>query len=72
MELLIQKLSDVKSKELSKPGEKNRFNDFEALLEDLRNTGVIKKPSYNLPLVDTIGKTYYSAINRRTNNPHQG
>ncbi len=64
MELLNERLTKVISNELSKPMEEQKLKDFDKLISDMKTAGLIKKPSYNLPMVDTIGKTYYSAINK--------
>lgn len=68
MEFLIEKITEIISKEVSNPSDKDRQKDFEKLLTDMQNAGVVKKPTYDLPMVDTIGKTYYSTINKRTKN----
>ena len=68
MEFLIEKITEIISKEVSNPSDKDRQKDFEKLLTDMQNEGVVKKPTYDLPMVDTIGKTYYSTINKRTKN----
>jgi hypothetical protein len=64
MKLLTDKLTDTISKELSNPLEEQKLRDFDKLITEMKKAGLIKKPIYNLPLVDTIGKTYYSSINK--------
>jgi hypothetical protein len=64
MKLLAEKLTDVISNELSNPMEKQEIKELEKLITDMKKAGLIQKPIYNLPLVDTIGKTYYSSINK--------
>lgn len=64
MKLLTEKLTSVISQELSKSSEEQKLKEFDKLIADMKNAGIIKKPIYNLPLVDTIGKTYYSSINK--------
>lgn len=64
MKLIAEKLTDVISKELSKPFEDKKMKEFDKLLTDMRKAGLIKQPNYNFPLVDTIGKRYYSSINK--------
>jgi hypothetical protein len=64
MKLLTDKLTDTISKELSNPLEEQKLKDFDKLIAEMKKAGLIKKPIYNLPLVDTIGKTYYSSINK--------
>jgi hypothetical protein len=65
MKLIAEKLTEVILKESSKPSEDKKVKDFEQLLAEMKKTGLIKQPNYNLPLVDTIGKTYYSSFNKR-------
>lgn len=65
MKLIAEKLTDVISKELANPSEEQKVKEFDKLLTDMKKAGLIKAPNYNLPMVDTIGKTYYASINRR-------
>lgn len=65
MKLIAEKLTEVISKEFSRTSEKESLKEIGKTLDDMKNAGIIKKPVYNLPLVDTIGKTYYSSINKR-------
>ena len=64
MKLLTEKFTDAISKELSNPMEEQKLKEFDKLITDMKKAGLIKKPIYDLPLVDTIGKTYYSSINK--------
>jgi hypothetical protein len=64
MKLLTEKLTDTIKKELSKPLEEQKLKEFDKLISDMKKAGLIKKPMYDLPLVDTIGKTYYASINK--------
>ena len=64
MKLIAEKLTDVISMELSQISEVKKIKEFDKLLSDMKKAGLIKQPNYNLPLVDTIGKTYYSSINK--------
>lgn len=66
MKLLTEKLADAISKELAKPFEEQKLKGFNTLMDDMKKAGLIKKPTYDLPLVDTIGKTYYALINKHT------
>jgi hypothetical protein len=38
------------------------FDTFVKTLDEIYHR---EKPSYNIPLVDTIGKTYYNTFNRK-------
>lgn len=64
MKLLTEQLTDAISKELLKPLEEQKLKEFDKLIADMKKAGLIKRPIYDLPLVDTIGKTYYSSINK--------
>lgn len=64
MKLLTEKLTDTISKELSNPLEEQKLKEFDKIITDMKKAGLIKMPKYDLPLVDTIGKTYYSSINK--------
>jgi hypothetical protein len=35
------------------------------VIETMRELGMDRKTDYTFPLTDTIGKTYYSSLNRR-------
>ena len=65
MKLIAENLNDVISKELINPLEEQKVKEFDKLLSEMKKAGLIKNPNYNLPMVDTIGKTYYTSINRR-------
>lgn len=62
MKSTTENLAKIISKESAKLSENKKIKEFERLLADLKKTGLIEKPNYNLPLVDTIGKIYYSSI----------
>jgi hypothetical protein len=64
MKQISEKLSDVVLKELSSSSKDKELKEFDKLLSDMKKAGLIKSPNYNLPLVDTIGKTYYSATGK--------
>ncbi len=66
MESTAKRLDQVIQEESTKDSNDNTTKELEILLEDIRKTGLFKGPTYNLPLVDTIGKTYYSSINKRS------
>lgn len=64
MKLLTEKLTDVITVELSNPMEEQKIKEIDKFINDMKKAGLLKKPAYDLPLVDTIGKTYYSSINK--------
>ena len=65
MKLIPEKLSEIISKESSISPEVNNINEVVKFISDLKKAGLLKQSSYTLPLADTIGKTYYSSINKR-------
>ena len=65
MELLSEKVSEVIKNVPTTLEESNTVQEVGKLIEELKKAGLIKTPSYSLPQVDTIGKTYYSSINKR-------
>ncbi len=64
MKLIVEELNAIISTESTKPHQDKKVKEVEELLNSMKKTGLIKQPTYNLPLVDTIGKTYYSSINK--------
>lgn len=64
MKSLTEEVSNVISKELSFPTKEQKLVSFEKLMSEMKDAGLIKPPSYTLPLVDTIGKTYYTLANK--------
>ena len=51
--------------------DKQKFNEelkrIDILIKGIDEVYPVEKPSYNLPLPDTIGKTIYKTLNRRVN-----
>ncbi len=47
--------------------EEQKFNEeikkIDVLVKDINEVCPIEKPTYALPLVDTIGKTYFNTLN---------
>lgn len=64
MKSLTEEVSNVISRELALQTEEQKVKNFEKLVSDMKSAGLIKPPSYTLPLVDTIGKTYYTSFNK--------
>jgi hypothetical protein len=65
MKFITEKLTEILSEQNLKSLESKKIKEVEQLLEEMKRTGLLKTPVYNLPLVDTIGKTYYSTTNKR-------
>ena len=64
MKSIVDKRKDtVKVVEKKNSNDKN-FKEFEQLISQLDKLGFSQKPDYSFPLVDTIGKTIYSTLNK--------
>lgn len=64
MKTIAEKLEEVIEFEQRKKSNDKNIKEFEELLEQMEKLGSFKKPEYNLPPVDTIGKFYYFKSNR--------
>ncbi len=64
MKSLADKLKDIIKLEEKKNDNDKNFKEFGKLLIKLDELGHYPKPDYSLPLVDTIGKTTYSTLNK--------
>lgn len=64
MKSIVEKVQETIKVEEEKNSKDKKFQEFEQLLEQLEKLGSINKPEYSFPLVDTIGKTYFSTINK--------
>jgi hypothetical protein len=65
MKQIAEQLQEIVIKEGKKNSTDKQLKEFNQLLDEMKKSGYIKTPNYTLPLVDTIGKTYYSSINKR-------
>lgn len=65
MKLISEKLTKIISDSKLKNLDDKKMKQVEDFLEEMKKNGLLKTPAYNLPLVDTIGKTYYSSTNKR-------
>lgn len=54
----------VKVEELKNSTDTN-FKELQKLIDEMKALGLDKRPDYTLPLADTIGKGYYSSLNRQ-------
>lgn len=64
MNSLADKIQETIKTEEFNNSKDTSFKEFQQLIEDLKKLGVDKKPDYTLPLADTIGKGYYSSLNK--------
>lgn len=64
MDSLANKIQEtIKTEELENSKDTS-FKETQKLIDDMKKLGVDKKSDYTLPLADTIGKGYYSTLNK--------
>jgi len=68
----MESIADKIKKAIILEGNKNLNNkmfseEFNQLLAQMEKLGYSQKPKYTFPLVDTIGKTTYSVLNKHAN-----
>lgn len=61
MSQVSEKVNKVLLKEKKYSKDLERINELHHVIEDLQKRGVIKNQGYTIPLVDTIGRNYYSS-----------
>lgn len=64
MSSIVNKIQDVIVNEESKISNDTNINELQQLIDEMKRLGVDKKPDYTLPLADTIGKGFYSSLNK--------
>lgn len=64
MDSIAEKVKETIKTEEIKNFQNTNLKDFQQLIDEMRRLGIEKKMGYNLPLADTIGKGYYSSLNR--------
>ena len=64
MKSIADKLIDTVKSEENKNASDEKFKALEQLLADIDKLGLSQKADYSFPLVDTIGKTTYSILNK--------
>jgi hypothetical protein len=64
MDSVADKIQDIIKAEELKNSKDTNFNEVTKLIDNMKKLGVDKKPDYTLPLADTIGKGYYSSLNK--------
>lgn len=65
MKPIDESLKETILKEGRKNSSEKQLKEFQKVLDEMKKSGQIQKPNYTLPLVDTIGKTYYSILNKK-------
>lgn len=64
MSSIAEKIQETIKVEELKNSQDTNFKELQQLIDDMKKLGVDKKPDYTLPLADTIGKNYYSSLNK--------
>ncbi len=65
MKSLVDQIQEALVSEKKKNVNDSQLQNLEQVIGIMKKSGIIKTPNYTLPLVDTIGKTYYNSINKR-------
>ncbi len=64
MNLIAEKFQEILKTEESKISDDANFQQVQQFIDEMKKLGLDRKPDYNLPLTDTIGRAYYSSLNR--------
>lgn len=64
MNTIVDQIQETIKIEEHKNSKDTNFKELQQLIDDMKKLGVDKKPDYTLPLADTIGKGYYSSLNK--------
>lgn len=64
MNRLSDKIQETIRTEELKNSKNSNLIELQQLIDEMKKLGVDKKPDYTLPLADTIGKGYYSSLNK--------
>ena len=66
MTSIADKMKQAIKFEEQKNSDDKKFAEFSLLLAEIDKLGYSQKPNYSFPLVDTIGKTTYSTLNKHS------
>lgn len=66
MKSIADKLKDTIKLEEKKNASDKNFQQFENFISQMDKLGFTRKPKYSFPLVDTIGKSTYSILNKHS------
>ena len=66
MTSIADKMKQAIKIEEQKNSDDKKFAEFNLLLAEIDKLGYSQKPNYSFPLVDTIGKTTYSTLNKHS------
>jgi len=64
MKSLSTKLSELIDEKKNEIILEKDIISFEEMIKRLEDSGLVKKPNYDLPMVDTLGKRFYSSLNK--------
>ena len=64
MKTIADKLKETVKVEQNKNSNIKNLKEFDQLIAQIDKLGYSKKAVYSLPLVDTIGKTTYTTLNK--------
>lgn len=64
MKSIADKLKKTIKVEEHKNSTDKSFQEIDQILEEMEKMGYSQKPNYSIPLVDTIGRTTYSTLNK--------
>ncbi|MBE2281272.1 MAG: hypothetical protein IAE91_12840 [Ignavibacteriaceae bacterium] len=63
MKNLSEKITKLNNQTDKEKGKLEQVSQFDVTIEELKKITNLQKPTYNLPLVDTIGKHTHSSLN---------
>ena len=64
MSSIAEKIKEVLKVEEFQASNDSNFQQVQQFIDEMKKLGLDTKPDYTLPLRDTIGRTYYSSLNR--------
>jgi hypothetical protein len=65
MNSIAEKFQETLKIEESKTSDDANFQQVQQFIDEMKKLGLDRKPDYTLPLTDTIGRAFYSSLNRR-------
>jgi DUF438 domain-containing protein len=66
MKTLVDKLKETVKVEQNKISNIKNLKEFDQLIAQMDKLGYTQKAVYSFPLVDTIGKTTYTTLNKHS------
>jgi hypothetical protein len=65
MKSISEKLTELIENESRESLEMKNLLQLGKTISKLKKTGIIKQSTYDFPMVDTIGKTLFSSLNKK-------